>query len=139
VPTTTDIYRGVWLEGQNEGAVAMLRDKLRNQILPVIIVLQPGDGTRYEFLLVPQPTKTVVSHDGRSVETITQPRPALLVTRCEIGRTDIASCVADFARGWGIAAIRSRIWDDMTIANFCTREALAHTILAVWADGDTDD
>lgn len=126
-------YEDTWREEQNEKARRLLRDHLHNLHEATIVVFQPGDGTRYRFLLLPEPTEIVVSDGGREVSTIEHYRnPSLLVTVLN----GLGSGVATVSRKNGLDGILHRIQEGIKFRNDnqCTIEALAHTIHAVWSD-----
>lgn len=127
-------YDKVWSEPQNIEALESLHG-IRRRLHPpgmgepVIITLQPGDGTRYRFMLVPKPYTFVVSDDGRDVGREHGDPDILYVTVLD----GLGHGTARVHRESGIDGIRYRISDQMSIGNPCTAEALAQTILAVWA------
>lgn len=134
-------YAAVWKEGRNPEARDLIRRRLAAGT-PTVVTLQPGDGTKYRFLLVPTPDTVTVSapsHDGRErMWEVTQTDDVawfdgapLLVTFHPDGQ--LGSGVAMISPHNKIDGIRHRIDEGMTIPNGCTAEALARTIEAVWS------
>lgn len=134
-PTYGDCYEATWNEQQNVPTRMMLHGKLRKGGEPVIAVVQPGDGTKYRFLLVPTPTQHIVSNDGRATARITSERPSLLVTVLD----GLGTGIAEIGREYSEAGIRQVLAEDIRFRNnnSCTVEALVQTIMAIWSPGDT--
>lgn len=127
-------YIGVWYEEQNEHYRKEMQRRLRSG-KPVSVVLQPGDGTRYEFILMPDSPAISISHDGRE--------PGMSLANGNVVRAIILNGLGDgicaFNREYAptdrqaaMENARYRIIDKMKVPNVCTREALAATIYALW-------
>ena len=130
-------YADVWSEGRNHEAAALIRRRL-NAGTATLLELQPGDGTRYVFVLTPIPDTVKVSSGGRMWEVqqvddvpwFNGEPPLLVSIHPESVR---GSGTAMISPHNGIDGIRHRIDEGMTIPNACTAEALAQAILAVWS------
>lgn len=129
-------YAAVWKEGRNPEARDLIRRRLKAGT-PTVVTLQPGDATRYRFLLVPTPDTVTVSDNDRMWEVTQTDDVAwfdgapLLVTFHPDGQ--LGSGVAMISPHNKIDGIRHRIDEGMIIPNGCTAEALARTIEAVWS------
>jgi hypothetical protein len=132
IPAQFDIYSDVWQEDHNARKLihGISRDMSNGR--SVIITLQPGDGTRYAFLLAPIPNGYDVSSDGRQYDA---PRNdgILYVTRAD--HASNATSVLTFGRGSTLEHIRWRITGAQSFENPCTVEALAQTIYHIWGEG----
>ena len=132
IPAEFDIYSGVWQEDHNARKLIHGISLDMSNGRSVIITLQPGDGTKYAFLLAPIPNGYDVSSDGRQYDA---PRNdgILYVTRADYmsGKTSVLT----FGRGSGLRHIRSRIEGSLSFENPCTVEALAQTIYHIWGEG----
>jgi hypothetical protein len=127
-------YIGTWYEPQN----AMIRHELRAALdtgRSINVDFQPGDGTRYEFMLVRKNGMSVVANDGR------EPRRspgdgdvlyAIVGNHMGEGVGTFNRLYSDGDRASMMANIRYRIGDKMNVPNLCTVEALASTIFALW-------
>lgn len=137
--TTFDTdYIGAWHEEQNRMTRLDLRDQL-NAGLAVSIDFQPGDGTRYRFLLVRFGEVSVVANDGRQPRNQGGDSDVL----CAIVLNGMGDGVGTFNRAYtrpdlpdAMENIRYRISDKMSVPNVCTVEALAATIYALWIERD---
>ena len=124
-------YFGAWFEEQNEADRIDLRNMLRVQRQPALVTFQPGDGTRYQFLLVPTPEEFIISDAGRDPKREEKGSVTLLVTILN----NLGDGVGTFRKDDGILGIRCGMADEMKIRNPCTSEALARTIEVLWSDG----
>lgn len=128
-------YAGVFNEPGNMEVVIELRSVLRDIGLARRVVLQPGDGTRYEFLLCPKPDAHVVfdrSHEEARKPRLEIPgRRDLLVTSLD----GLVRGVCSISSENDLAGIRYRLSDKTDIDSPCTWEALARLVEAVWSDG----
>ncbi len=125
-------YVGVWREEQNEGAIRMLRERLHEDRQTVKLILQPGDGTKYEFLLIPDPSSVTVSDAGREPEA-RMGVPGQLYVHLLHG---MGKGLLQIAASNGLDGIRYRIGEYLEIGNPCTREALARALYYVWSEAD---
>ncbi len=125
-------YAAVWSEAQNLGAQEILRHRLgRGEC--VIIVLQPGDGTRYRFLLAPTPQTMIVSNGGREPTVVRSGSPALYVSVLDgLGSGSLAVPRGAGAE-WVLGEVEHSDGRYLKIGNPCTTKALAHAIAAVWS------
>ncbi|HEX6956286.1 MAG TPA: hypothetical protein VF156_15535 [Agromyces sp.] len=125
-------YVGVFAEPQNADQIAAVRHRLLEQRLATNLVLQPGDGTKYKFLLVPDPDQFVISDHGRQPEVRSGVSGQLYVHVLHgLGRG-----VMLIAAHNGLDGIRYRIAEYLEIGNPCTREALARTLYYCWSECD---
>ena len=129
VNTSTDCYTDVWLEPQNIKMRDEIRAKLR-AFFSILLTLQPGDGTRYEFLLTPSPIRMEVSDDGREPKVSTT------------GDVLYISLLNGLGTKTGSTGPRGRVHarllqDDLGIKNKCTAAALAEALNTVWIDPTT--
>lgn len=129
-------YLAVWHEPQNEHYRKELRARL-SAGKPASIVFQPGDGTRYEFMLIPDAPAVTIS-DGREA--------GMSLSDGNLLRAVVLNYMGDgvgtfHRRSYGdegteMANARYRISDKMSVPNACTAEALASTITALWYQKD---
>lgn len=125
-------YLGVWYEEQNSETRRSLQHIIdRGDVAHV--VFQPGDGTRYEFLLF-------ITTDSYTVSNGTEPERDYLVNGSILYATilnglgdGVGSFNRDYVRvGEEMNNARYRINDKMKVPNVCTVEALAATVAALW-------
>lgn len=131
-------YAGVFTDPKNMELVIELREQLRVASKPATIILQPGDGTRYSFLLVPQTSQykingpTIETSGGYELQSIhpSHQTMTLLVTSLD----GLVKGVASIMAGNDIDGIRHRIADKTDCDSPCTWEALSRLVEAVWSD-----
>jgi hypothetical protein len=124
-------YVDVWREQQNLDYLRATRFSLRVENKPATVVLQPGDGTRYKFLLVPSPEQVIVSNNGRSIARSTTGSMLFVQVLDGLGRG-----TAEVGRSYGINALEHALREAISFRNDnpCTVAALLHTIEALWLD-----
>lgn len=138
-------YPGVFREEKNAEMVVSMRHTLRDNRSPLIVVLQPGDGTRYKFLLVPEPMCVEMSNESDKPQSSAGYTRDPKVIHPSGGHLFVSDLSFDGGNGTihernDLAGIRWRIYEKMSIRNVCTAEALATLIEAVWwADYEADD
>ncbi len=121
-------YEAVWREKQNQEMRSLLAMQLVMGVT-ITLVLQPGDATRYRFLLSPESKQYELSDDDRLPRMLEADGESLLVTVLD----GLGNGVASIMPQNGIEGIRHRIAAGMEIRNPCTAEALAHSVYALWS------
>lgn len=127
-------YPGVFREPLNAQAVEGMRDAI-NAGNSQLVTLQPGDGTRYVFLLTAQPVHVEMSNDSDKEGSLGFTRkPKVIGHSPRLFITDVAfrGGTTDIGRMFPIEEIRWSIAEKMNISNVCTAEALATLVEAVW-------
>ena len=123
-----ECYPALWREPQ----IVDERDYLRSQLdmgKTVITTVCPGDGTRYQFLLVPYTgvlTPTIMNSCDPGIDQIDVALYVTVLNGMGIGTASINPKN-------DIDGIRHRIDDKMEIRNRCTSECLAQTVYALWS------
>lgn len=129
-------YIGAWFEEQNHEA----REEIRRDLhlgLTRTISFQPGDGTRYEFILSPAHGSAVISNDGREPEMT----PTELGLLYAVVLNGLGDGVGTFNYNFGdtMENARYRIGAKMRIPNVCTAEALAACVYVLWYGGGQNE
>lgn len=121
-------YIGAWMAPHNDEIRERLSGNLRRGEA-VEVDFQPGDGTRYHFLLVPMAGQHTVSAKSAPSQQGFEDDVVYATIINGLGEG-----VGTFSRfhGGTMESIRHRIDDKMSVPNPCTREALAATILSLW-------
>ncbi len=125
--TIDPLYTDAWAEPQNAEPRKRLREGLQHGF-PACVEFQPGDMTRYCFLITPLRQRTTVSNDGREPEL--QDAGTSIAAVCDLNgllpRAVMVSNKVQVHPGY--------LLDKMKGANPCTVHALAATIEALWTD-----
>lgn len=125
-------YIAGWYEDQNIDARMDLREQL-DRGLPVRVSYSPGDGTRYEMLLVQMPEEVGVSKDRvRRAFGEKDIMYATILNGLGDGVGTFNRLDSDGDRDYIMASIRHRISDKMKVGNPHTVEALTATIFTLW-------
>ncbi len=130
----TDKYVGAWYDTQN----VYVRIDLREQLdagAAVRVDFQPGDGTRYEFMLMRQGELNTVCGSGIRPLRVTNDGDILYATILNGLGTGVGTFnrqYSDGDRDYIMAMIRHRISEKMEVGNPHTVEALAATIFTLW-------
>ena len=127
-------YPGVFREELNRPVVEKMREEI-NAGHSLMVILQPGDGTRYQFLLTSQPTVVEMSNEsGKDTGFGFTREPKMDGHMARLFITDVAfrGGTTDIGRMFPIEEIRWSIAEKMNISNVCTAEALATLVEAVW-------
>lgn len=131
---TTD-YIGAWYEQQNRAVLNDMRYMLDVERQSLYVVFQPGDGTRYEFILTSLARQFEISSDGREPKGGHPNGDVLVATianRMGSGVGTFNRLHSDGDREYIMRSIRYRINEKMDVPNPCTVEAFAATIFALW-------
>lgn len=132
IPAQFDIYSDVWQEDHNRSKLMHGISRALREKRSVVINLQPGDGTKYTFLLAPEPQGFDISSDGREYQAPYY-GDTLVATRIDHHWDETS--VLCFHKSQGIESIRSVIKYNKSFENLCTVEALAQTIYHIWGEG----
>lgn len=126
-------YISAWYTDANTDNRLTMRDAL-DEGFPLRVSFSPGDGTRYEIMLVKEPGLVGVS--AKESPTLGRYDSDVLYATILNGLGEGVGAFnrldSDGDRDYIMERIRHRIRDKMTVGNPHTVEALAATIFALW-------